>query len=975
MTVLGDRGKPGSNHSFIASCFGTQGCYLKGTKITTFGGLKNIEDIRFGDFIWAGNAWRVCVPIIKGRQKYKKIILRNNQVLNVTSDHVVQTARGWVAVKDLVVGDSMVLGNVPWSTEWNDDSKKAVLVAMIMADGHLDTLKMNEKNRYRRKRDGVIANRSFRWSKNRLRFYKSDESLRGYFQNSLIELGLMKKSKCEYIDYGTRNTKVVCIQNKGLFDWFVSKGVPIGRKSSILKIPDWILENDAAMNGFLAGYFACDGSFYKDMIEISSCSEDLIHQMMSWLQSRGVVCRINVKKKNKNRLASYRLIVRNRDSIRLWLGRVPNISDKKIVKYRALKEMRLSSVNSQLSVVKIIDGGYGDVFDLSVDTVHEYLADGLVTHNSGKSYLSMTLCKILDPNFTVDNIYFDYRDLIYNRANLKPGSAVMVDEQSEEYGIDSHRINIILGALKEQLRKKSIHFIFCAPVLKDEYHCLSENSVIPTNKGYVELSDVEVGDIVLDECGNNRKIVGIWKKKKDVVKIKTDFGGEVVASNKHRFLTDKGLKLVEDICVGDFLNLSGESLDEGNGCDYFEGFFHGAFLADGTINDSDIYRKSKYTGKRVHSGRSYFLRISNNDVSIRKYLMKIGKKIFGFSSIGLRESKDLSKKCSWIDFYGKDQIVEIQRQLGKNIVDKRVPYLRSRQYALGLLNGFASCDSGWSMQEDKYQVSFGISSSKIAYGLVGILHSFGIYPTIRRYDRIKFREHFILYIPSLQVDIFKKLLNIKNGWKLKSLNKLKKKNFIPGNYKKIDKPGFCKVLSVEDFGKANCIDIEVDSKNHLFQVAGGLVSHNSSMYVIETMFIDYKDKVCFAAYKTRDLLTLGYVRIPHPLKFLSPEFIEAYELKKDAHLDKLTGVKQVDEIEEIAEKVVTSDLFARAEAFYVKKIGYISASMVVQIINKLYPEFKSSIIVGEVAARIKLNKELDGKWVIPYMDGKKKKKG
>jgi hypothetical protein len=248
---------------------------------------------------------------------------------------------------------------------------------------------------------------------------------------------------------------------------------------------------------------------------------------------------------------------------------------------------------------------------------HSFIASCFGTQGSGKSYLSMTLCKILDPNFTVDNIYFDYRDLIYNRANLKPGSAVMVDEQSEEYGIDSHRINIILGALKEQLRKKSIHFIFCAPVLKDEYH--------------------------------------------------------------------------------------------------------------------------------------------------------------------------------------------------------------------------------------------------------------------------------------------------------------------------------------------------------------------SSMYVIETMFIDYKEKVCYAAYKTRDLLTLGYVKIPHPMNFLPKEFIEEYELKKDAHLDKLTGVKQVDEIEEIADKVVASELFVRAEAFYVKKIGYISASMVVQIINKLYPEFKSSIIVGEVAARIKLNKELDGKWKIPYMEKKKKK--
>lgn len=140
--------------------------------------------------------------------------------------------------------------------------------------------------------------------------------------------------------------------------------------------------------------------------------------------------------------------------------------------------------------------------------------------------------------------------------------------------------------------------------------------------------------------------------------------------------------------------------------------------------------------------------------------------------------------------------------------------------------------------------------------------------------------------------------------------------------------------------------------------------YNSSQYVLETLFIDYEERVTYCAYKTRELLTLGYVRIPHPSNYVSKEFLKAYEAKKDAHLDKLTGVKQVDEIEDRVKMIVSTPLFKKAELIYRKRLGYIPMGMLFQIINKLYPEFKSSIIVGELATRIKLNKELSGEWIV-----------
>jgi len=605
MQTISSRSQVDSRHSYIASIYGGQGCYLAGTKITTKDGIKNIEDIRSTDLVWAGNSWRQCSMIVRGRQRYKTIMLRNNQKINITNDHVVQTKRGWVRVGDLAIGDSMVMGNIPWFSKWNNKSKMAAIVAMLMADGHLDILSVDEKNRYIKK-DGSTSGRIYRWAKKRIRFYKSDISLRNYFNNALKEIGLTNKVYRYYKDKNTKATKVITIQNEEIFDKIVSIGVPIGKKSNTLCIPQWILSNNSAMTGFLAGYFACDGSFYKNMIEISSCSRELISQMMVWLQSRGIVCRVIEKTRKGKHNTVYRLIIRNRESLRLWVDRVPNLSNIKKAEYKNIKTWRSSSINKQLSIIDIKDGGVGDVFDLSVSGVHEYLADGLVTHNSGKSYAGITICSILDPNFNIEKIFFNYNDVIGNRHKFKPGDAILVDEQSDTYGIDSHRVNIILTALKEQLRKKSIHFVFCSPTLREE--------------------------------------------------------------------------------------------------------------------------------------------------------------------------------------------------------------------------------------------------------------------------------------------------------------------------------------------------------------------SSSSMYILETMFIDYETDESYAAYKTRDGHVLGYVRVPNPKTVVSEEFLKAYEDKKDMHLDILTGKQQQDEIEDRANMVCSNELFIRAESIYKERVGYVPMSMLMQIINKIYPEFKSSVIVGEIAARIKLNREISGEW-------------
>lgn len=145
----------------------------------------------------------------------------------------------------------------------------------------------------------------------------------------------------------------------------------------------------------------------------------------------------------------------------------------------------------------------------------------------------------------------------------------------------------------------------------------------------------------------------------------------------------------------------------------------------------------------------------------------------------------------------------------------------------------------------------------------------------------------------------------------------------------------------------------------------------TSMYILEVMFVDYESQESFAALKTRDGLTLGHVRIPYPLKkledgtsFQTKEFIAKYQEKKDAHLETVLGKGGLDVFEERAKAVMDHPMFKQAEKLYVSKMGYIPQSTLIHLISKLFPEYKGGIAAVEVAGRVKLDRELSGKWGI-----------
>jgi len=651
--TLASRADVDVEHSYICSVTGSQGCFVGETNLfisrNNLYGFVPIKDVRVGDKVLSVKNGKLVFRKVLRKFHYKDVNFFNIQFkrckekFGVTSEHRFFTIEN-KKIRKITVGQVgkkkqlLLFSNGGFDLKKKNEKSyaKGILVGAYIADGNGGThitkhdsdvvaflLKMGGYAglKVNAIKEGVGISRKENF---KLFGDKSRKYLKGFFS-----LDFLKGVVDGYIIRGSgfncngRKLEVEFVgkckewmEQFGFLLWFFY-GIKSICGKRVLKSGRWkgnvyysrvLLADDARK--FLSFFWWLPGkkSKVRELLRKSSPQKDA-RFCYGKLPFDGVDTTGCFKGKNSLRRQIANSINRcrrlgyiQRRSIGVWCK-------KDAFFYNKFKEYFKFFEHFWSDEFVILGKGVGDVYDIEVEETHNYvLSNGLVSSNSGKSFSSITACAILDPNFSADRIYFDYNQLVYDRKKLKPHSAVLVDEQTESYGVDSHRVNIILTALKEQLRKRSIHFFFCSPVLKEEYR--------------------------------------------------------------------------------------------------------------------------------------------------------------------------------------------------------------------------------------------------------------------------------------------------------------------------------------------------------------------SSHYVIETMFIDYEKEEVYCAYKTRELHTLGYIRIPHPKKFVSKELLKAYEEKKEAHLDRLTGAKQVDEMEERAKKIMDSPLFKKAEILYKKKLGYIPISMLFQIINKLYPEFKSSVIVGELASRIKFNKEVSGEWII-----------
>ena len=121
-------------------------------------------------------------------------------------------------------------------------------------------------------------------------------------------------------------------------------------------------------------------------------------------------------------------------------------------------------------VLSIRGLGIEDTYDIQCsEPYHNFVANGIVAHNSGKSVFAMQLAKYLDPNFNVDNVCFDSDDFMNRLKNAPKFSAIVLDEayQSANSRSAMTEVNKSLVGVATEMRQNNLFVIIVLPTFFD----------------------------------------------------------------------------------------------------------------------------------------------------------------------------------------------------------------------------------------------------------------------------------------------------------------------------------------------------------------------------------------------------------------------------------------------------------------------------------------------------------------------------
>ena len=170
----------------------------------------------------------------------------------------------------------------------------------------------------------------------------------------------------------------VYVHSRELLRLLESAGINLGDKASDKKIPASILRSPKeVMSAFLRGYFDADAYAGREGIRLSSSSEELIRTVQIVLLNYGILSTQHPHQDGCIQLeitgASAALF---HDEIGFGLARKREALRNYVENRQWFKREELADE------VVSIDYGRADVFDISVDTKHAYVANGFVNHNS-----------------------------------------------------------------------------------------------------------------------------------------------------------------------------------------------------------------------------------------------------------------------------------------------------------------------------------------------------------------------------------------------------------------------------------------------------------------------------------------------------------------------------------------------------------------------------------------------------------------
>ncbi len=253
-------------------------CFVKGTKVLTARGIKNIEEIERGEEVYTSTGLRKVTELyVMPPQPLKEVVTDLGLSVKCTPGQrfKVLTARGdivWKEAKDLKKGDYLLLRsvypNVACTPDINGvkiDCEMAYFLGLFLGDGWIE-------------RDA----RGY----HRLGIFVSDEEVRRRVEKILSSKGFsFSKSKDGTVRLNSTNSKVFM----GIL------GVDSSLNARSKKLPDWLFRSDKKIIlALVSGLIDSDGNVHRNrnVINISSVSEKLIKELQILLFYLGIPSRL-----------------------------------------------------------------------------------------------------------------------------------------------------------------------------------------------------------------------------------------------------------------------------------------------------------------------------------------------------------------------------------------------------------------------------------------------------------------------------------------------------------------------------------------------------------------------------------------------------------------------------------------------------------------------------------------------------------
>lgn len=315
-------------------------CGLKGEKIKTEAGYKNIEDVEVGDYVLTHtNTYKKVVKTMtRQTQGYYKIKYLGGESL-LTSEHPLYVYRDskfqWVKVKDLKLTDRVSFNVNNKEIDVNLSNEYLWLLGRYVADGWVNKYLYNSV-------EFAIGNK------------KEDDFLKNIPQDLRERFKRCQKSCLDY-RIANKELKQYCLQ--------------FGQGAKNKKIPEWVFNlPKSKLQSFFDGYISGDGHVRmkgnSKEIMFSTVSFELflgLQLIVAKLYSR--ICSMYVRKDNRKQTFN--------DSYNCQV--IPSSSS-------TCQEVIEDKIVTRISKIEYIDEVV-DVFNFEVETDNSYTINNIIVHN------------------------------------------------------------------------------------------------------------------------------------------------------------------------------------------------------------------------------------------------------------------------------------------------------------------------------------------------------------------------------------------------------------------------------------------------------------------------------------------------------------------------------------------------------------------------------------------------------------------